>query len=162
MSLIERLSAMLAGPVRPGPNTGPAPGPTATPAAPTLPELSADDPRLPDTARPRVARLLALAAEIEARNVEDPLLASAITEVRQMRDHHLPQLVRSYAEIPPAHRAEIFRATGHSASYNLGQALDRMIARVEVLARELAQEDINSFADNLRFINQRYGPGDPS
>ena len=35
-------------------------------------------------------------------------------------------------------------------------------AFIETLARELAQEDINSFEDNLRFINQRYGSTDPS
>ena len=78
-----------------------------------------------------------------------------------MRDLHLPQLIASYADIPPAHRAEIFRATGRSASYNLNEGLDRMISRAEALSRSLAQEDINSFADNLRFIERRYGNNDP-
>lgn len=125
------------------------------------PSIAADDPRLPDASRPRVARLLSLIADIEARSQGDPLMVSALTEVRQMRDTHLPQLIASYAEIPAAHRAEIFRQTGRSASYNLNQGFDRMIARLEALSRSLAQEDLDSFADNLRFIEQRYGKDDP-
>lgn len=105
--------------------------------------------------------MLALIADIEARTQADRLMVSALTEVRQMRDSHLPRLVSSYAEIPPAHRAEIFRETGRSASYNLNQGFEKMIARLETLSRSLAQEDIDSFADNLRFIDHRYGTEDP-
>lgn len=128
---------------------------------PSLPAIDADDPRLPDTSRPLVARMLSLIADIEARTQGDTLMVSALTEVRQMRDRHLPQLVTSYAEIPPSHRAEIFRKTGHSASYNLNQGLEKMIARLDALSRSLAQEDLDSFADNLRFIDHRYGDDDP-
>lgn len=143
-------------------------GPTASSQAPhveqvrTKPTFEPEDPRLPDTTRPRVARLLSLVSDIEARSVDDALLVSALTEVRQMRDSHLPQLVTSYAEIPAAHRADIFRKTGKSASYNLNAAVDRMIQRLETLSSTMAQDDIDSFADNLRFIEHRYGSGDPS
>lgn len=138
------------------------PSPTAETTPPVAPPpassiVQADDPRLPDTTRPRVARLLALIADMEARGGRDTLLATPLTEIRQMRDSHLPQLVTSYAEIPPTHRAEIFRETGRSASYNLDAALDRMIARVESISRSMAQDDLDSFADNIRFIEQRYG-----
>ena len=155
---IERLAALFApldaaGPAEASERVGPAP--IATPA------LAVDDPRIPDTSRPKVARLLALAAEIEARGARDPLLAAAVGEARQMREEHLSRLVASYADIPASHRAEIFRATGRSASYNLNEAFDRMIARMEALSGAMAREDINSFADNLRFIDQRYGKGDP-
>ena len=109
-----------------------------------------------------MAQLLSLIGDIEARSRDDALLVAALTEVRQMRDTHLPQLVKSYAEIPAAHRAEIFRKTGRSASYNLNAAFDRMIARLEALSRTMAQEDIDSFADNLRFIEHRYGSDDPA
>jgi len=128
----------------------------------TAPAIEPEDPRLPDTTRPRVARLLSLASDIEARSLDDALLVSALTEVRQMRDTHLAQLVTSYAEIPAEHRADIFRKTGKSASYNLNAAVDRMIQRLETLSRTMAQEDIDSFADNLRFIEHRYGSGDPT
>ncbi|NYD91144.1 hypothetical protein [Sphingomonas melonis] len=109
-----------------------------------------------------MARLVSLIADIEARARDNSLLVSALAEVRQMRDTHLPRLIASYAEIPPSHRAEIFRTTGRSASYNLNEALDRMVARAETLSRSMAQDDIDSFADNLRFIEQRYGDNDPA
>lgn len=151
---LDRVASWLAGPV------------ASRPAIPveqvrTAPALEPEDPRLPDTTRPRVARLLSLASDIEARSLDDALLISALTEVRQMRDTHLPQLVTSYAEIPATHRADIFRKTGKSASYNLNAAVDKMIQRLEILSRTMAQDDIDSFADNLRFIEHRYGSGDP-
>lgn len=155
--MFERLAAMFGAPE--GDRAPPPPREAPRPAAP---RLTAEDERLPDTSRPKVARLLLIAAEIEARGQRDPLLAAAVTEVRQMRDQHLPQLIASYAEIPPAHRAEIFRTTGRSASYKLNEALDRMSAKIEALSKSLAQEDINSFADNLRFIEGRYGSNDPT
>lgn len=130
-------------------------------AEPPKPAISPEDPRLPDASRPVVAQLLSLIADIEARTQDDALLVSALTEVRQMRDTHLPRLIESYAEIPASHRAEIFRQTGRSASYNLNQGLERMVARLETLSRSLAQEDLDSFADNLRFIEHRYGKDDP-
>lgn len=122
--------------------------------------ITADDTRIPETSRPLVARMLATIADIEARAQNDTLLVSALTEVRQMRDRHLPQLVTSYADIPPSHRAEIFRQTGRSASYSLNQGLEKMLARLDALSRSLAQEDLDSFADNLRFIDHRYGSED--
>lgn len=152
-SFLERLGKLFGDAPRPaGTSSPPAP---ADPAP--APGLAADDPRLPDASRPRVARLLALIADLEARSARDPLMASALTEVRQMRDIHLVKLVTSYADIPPAHRAEIFRKTGKSASYVLNEGLDKMIDRLAAMSRDLAQDDIDSFADNLRFIETRYG-----
>ncbi len=154
--LFDRMANWLAGPM-PDPAT-----PAATPAPPPADSaIDPDDARLPDASRPRVARLAGLIADIEARAHDDAMLVSALTEVRQMRDTHLPQLIRSYAEIPAAHRAEIFRETGRSASYNLNAAFDRMIARLETLSASMARNDIDSFADNLRFIEHRYGSDDP-
>ena len=143
---------------------GPAPLPAEAdpvPPARAVPPLQPDDPRLPDASRPLVARLLSLITDIEARTQDNAVFVGALTEVRQMRDDHLPRLVASYAEIPAAHRAEIFRETGRSASYNLNQGFERMIERLETVSRSLAQDDLDSFADNLRFIEHRYGSDDP-
>ncbi|WP_156340475.1 hypothetical protein [Sphingomonas sp. Leaf17] len=158
-SFLQRLGDFLSGPVPTPAGPASAAPPSPTPDRPT--GMTADDPRLPKQSRPQVERLLALVGEIEGRAARDPLLASALTEVRQMRDVHLPQLVASYADIPPAHRADIFRKTGRSASYVLNEGVEKMIARAEALSRSLAQEDIDSFADNLKFIETRYGGRDP-
>lgn len=152
--IFNRLTGWLSG-------TAPADTVPAVPLPSTAPSVSAEDERLPDASRPLVARLLSLIADIEARTRDDALMVSALTEVRQMRDSHVPRLIESYAEIPASHRAEIFRQTGRSASYKLNQGFEKMIARLEVLSRNLAQEDIDSFADNLRFIEHRYGDDDP-
>jgi hypothetical protein len=153
--LLQRIAAILGGSSSARASADAAPEPTP------LPPLTAEDERLPNASRPRVAKLLASIADIEARADADPLLASAIIEVQQMRDVHLPRLLASYADIPPAHRAEIFRATGRSASYEFNAALDRMLDRAAALSRSLAQQDINDFAANLRFIERRYGSDDP-
>ena len=153
--LLQRIAAILGGSSSARASADAAPEPTP------LPPLTAEDERLPNASRPRVAKLLASIADIEARADADPLLASAIIEVQQMRDVHLPRLLASYADIPPAHRAEIFRATGRSASYEFNAALDRMLDRAAALSRSLAQQDINDFAANLRFIERRYGGDDP-
>ncbi len=74
-----------------------------------------------------------------------------------MCEQHLPKMIRSYREIPPQHRAEIFRKTGRSASYALNDGLDKMIQRLRDISLHLAQDDINSFTANLDFIDRRYG-----
>ena len=149
-SLIERLADLFA-------STG------APPSGPTTPTIavSADDPRIPEGLRPRVARLLAIAAEIDARAAVDPMVAPASTELHLLRDQHLPRLIESYAAIPPSHRAEIFRQTGRSASYNLGEALDLLVAKADAVATTVAQDNLDDFTDTLRFIGERYGRGDP-
>jgi len=157
---LDWIATLFGGPV-PAPTASPVPVPVPVPAPAGPPALTADDPRIPDATRPRVARLLALLGDLDARTAADPLLAGAGSEVRQMLDSHLPQLVASYADIPPAHRAEIFRRTGKSASYTLNEGIDRMIERAEALSRTLAQDNLDSFADNLRFIETRYGNRDP-
>ena len=37
----------------------------------------------------------------------------------------------------------------------------RIIERLETLSRALAQDNLDSFSDNLRFIETRYGGSDP-
>lgn len=151
---LDKLTGWMGGRAVPGP-------PAQEEQVPAAPSIASDDPRLPDASRPLVARMLSLIADIEARTQDDGLMVSALTEVQQMRDSHLPRLIASYADIPASHRAEIFRQTGRSASYNLNQGFEKMIARLETLSRSLAQEDLDSFADNLRFIDHRYGEDDP-
>ena len=153
--LLDVLARWLGGPREEAPEE------TRRAPAPEPSMLSVDDPRLPSASKGRVARLITLISDLEARRDADGGLASTHAEVRQMRDVHAPRLIASYAEIPKEHRAEIFRSTGQSASYNLNAGLDRMILRLEHLSRSLAQDDIDGFADNLRFIEQRYGRDDP-
>lgn len=150
----------------PPPSAAPPP-PAAPPAAPPAPRASPDprppvafdydDPRLPENARGRIAIVRTLIAEIEARAQTKGVGATDLIDLHQMRDNHLPTLLRSYVEIPAEHRAEIFRKTGHSASYILNEGLDKMATRLRAMSRSLAQGDLDAFAANTRFIDTRYG-----
>ncbi|AHE54973.1 hypothetical protein [Sphingomonas sanxanigenens] len=147
------------------PHEPPSASPAAPPAPPPLPSADPrppvpfdyEDPRLPDGARPRILTIRTLIAEVEARARTRGIAATDLIDLQQMRDNHLPTLLKSYVEIPAEHRAEIFRKTGHSASFILNEGLDKMATRLRGMSRSLAQGDLDAFAANMRFIEARYG-----
>ena len=120
-----------------------------------------DDPRIPTGARAKIAAILTALAEVETMMAREQVQAVSRTEIELMRDEHLPKLVRSYIDIPPAHRTEIFRSTGKSASFILEESLDTMRTRIDEIARNLAQHDLDAFASNAAFISRRYRDNDP-
>lgn len=140
---------------------GPEPAPIATPPAPPAPAPSpAIDPRderIPDVCRPKLFQIIGMIEETETLAQRHAKFAQYVGEVRQMRDQHLPKLVTSYIDIPAQHRAEIFRRTGKSASFVLNEALDRMIKRLDEMGKSIASDDIDTFTQNLGFIEYRYG-----
>lgn len=144
--------------------TSPSP-PPPTPAASVPNVAPAPAPPLdlgnvPASARPRVATVRRLLEELETRAAARGLASDEVIELRQIGAVYLPRLLQSYAEIPPEHRAEIFRETGRSASFMLGEKLDRIIERLGEISRALAQGHLDAFSDNMRFIDTRYGSAD--
>ena len=133
------------------------PGPAARPL-PEIeePEWDTFDERIPKAARERVVLIRSLVTGLEARAAERNLLAE-LTELERLRTTHLPRLLRSYVDIPPEHRAEVFRETGRSASFLLNERLDKMIIRLREISTMLARGQINSFRENMQFIDLRYG-----
>jgi hypothetical protein len=122
------------------------------------PELQVDERKIPASARERVALIRSLLDELDARRRERPAMGE-LGELERMRSTHLPRLLQSYIEIPAEHRGEVFRETGRSASYLLNDRLDKMIARLREISKMLAQGDIDSFTQNIGFIDSQYGPG---
>ncbi|MBW8880847.1 MAG: hypothetical protein JF615_05285 [Asticcacaulis sp.] len=120
-----------------------------------------DDKRVPPPAQERIKRILASLAEVDAALKRETLPGFSRLDIEQMRDQHLPKLVKSYIDVPPAHRAEIFRKTGKSASFILNECLDQMQAKIDDILRSLAQNDIDAFTNSTRFIEQRYADHDP-
>lgn len=118
-----------------------------------------DMPGLPESARERVRTVNKYLADIRQRIGDHPLATALVIEMEQMRDMHLPKLLQSYVEIPESHRREIFTKTGKSASFHLNASLDAMGKRLKEIDRDLAQEQIDTFSDNTRFINSTYGQG---
>jgi len=142
----------------PSPTSAPVPPPARdAPAAPAKPAFDYDDPRIPETATTRIAIVRSLIADIEARAATEDLWSPILLEIRQMGDVHLPSLLQSYIDIPAAHRAEIFRRTGRSASYVLNDGLDKMADRLRAMSLSLAQGNIDAFTSTMRFIDMRYG-----
>lgn len=118
------------------------------------------DDRIPQQARERVRTILVRLAEVEQALRREAAPHLSAIDVAQMRDAHLPTLIRSYVDIPAAHRSEIFRRTGRSASFVLMESLDQMLRHLDVTLHDLARHDIDAFTTNIRFIAQKFSDGD--
>lgn len=123
--------------------------------APTPP---VDLARVPAAARDRVAAIQAQIADLQHRAASRGHGDAEHVELTQIGSVYLPRLLKSYAEIPPEHRAEIFRDTGRSASFLLGERLDKILDRLNEISRDFARGHLDAFSDNMRFIDLRYGP----
>lgn len=136
-----------------------APVPVALPAPkPTQPSYEeAYDGRLPESSMMRVRQIHALLTELEQRSHSQALFESS-AELQRIKMHHLPSLLESYASIPPQHRAEIFRLTGRSASFQLNERLDKILDHLNDMSRQLARGHLDAFSENIRFIDMRYDP----
>lgn len=136
------------------------PAPPVPPGAPppvTAPAFDLDDPRLPGPARASAKAIMAAIEAVLDSNHHSEFDRIVVGELVQMRTEHLPKLLRSYVDVPPQHRKEIFKNTGRSASFLLDDALRKMSGRVDKLSRDLAQNDLDAFANNAEFVSRRYG-----
>jgi hypothetical protein len=133
--------------------------PPAAPAAPAADDISCDD-RLPDSSLARVQEIRKMLGELDQRARERSLFDEKL-ELERLRSKHLPGLLRSYADIPPEHRAEIFRETGRSASFLLNERLDKISDRLEEMSRQLARGNLDAFSENIRFVDTKYGESSP-
>ncbi|WP_301750731.1 hypothetical protein [uncultured Erythrobacter sp.] len=156
MGLFDSIRKMFA-----APEPGADPAPAAAQPAPRKPAFDYDDQRVPTGARDKIRTILTSLAEVEGMMDREQVQAVSRTEIELMRDEHLPKLVKSYIDIPSAHRAEIFRKTGKSASFILEESLGTMQARIDEIARNLAQHDLDAFSSNAAFISRRYSDNDP-
>jgi hypothetical protein len=128
-------------------------------AAPAADDTSCDD-RLPDSSLARVQEIRKMLGELDQRARERSLFDEKL-ELERLRGKHLPALLRSYADIPPEHRAEIFRETGRSASFLLNERLDKISDRLEEMSRQLARGNLDAFSENIRFVDTKYGASSP-
>jgi hypothetical protein len=151
-SLIRTLSGKKPDAAATPPPAGPAiPAPAVDPVA-----VDWEDDRIPTQAKDRVRRILACLHEVETELGRQQVPGFSRVDIEQMRQQHLPKLVLSYINIPAAHRGEIFRKTGKSASFILNESLDQMQGKIDDIMRNLAQHDLDAFTNNTRFIGQRY------
>lgn len=137
-----------------GNETEPAP---SAPAAPPVQRVDFDDQRLPEKARGEAKSIADMISRLMAQADQSAFDRIVLGELVQLRDEHLPKLLRSYIDVPAEHRKEIFKKTGRSASFVLEEALGKMRARVEAMSRDLAQSELDAFANNADFVSRRYG-----
>lgn len=131
--------------------------PAPAPAQPSAPRVDFDDQRLPENARKSARTIAELIERLVKQADHSAFDRIVLGELVQLRDEHLPKLLRSYIDVPVEFRKEIFKKTGRSASFVLEEALGKMRARVEALARDLAQSELDAFANNADFVTRRYG-----
>lgn len=135
----------------------------SVPAAPAIPPVQVDyeDSRIPASAKDRIRRIQACLHEVEAALTREDMPGFSRIDIDQMREQHLPKLVKSYIDIPEAHRSEIFRKTGKSASFILNDSLEQMQSKIDTILRNLAQKDIDAFTNNIKFVDERYADQNP-
>jgi len=127
------------------------------PAPPPVARVDFDDQRLPESARKAAKSIADMISRLMTQADQSAFDRIVLGELEQLRDEHLPKLLRSYIDVPAEFRKEIFKKTGRSASFVLEEALGKMRARVEALARDLAQSELDAFANNADFVSRRYG-----
>jgi len=161
-TLIEKLLAFLGFPVaeRDGPTPPVLPPPSPAITAPSAPAPSTLDDRLPPSALQRVTEIRAMLGKLEQQTADRALFEEKL-EIERLKANHLPRLLRSYVDIPPEHRGEIFRETGHSASYLLNERLDKILKRLREMSAQLARGNLNAFSENIRFVDTQYGASSP-
>lgn len=136
-----------------------APPPPAEPqpeSGPARLNFDLNDERIPDSCRDRAILIVNQVADLEQRATKRGLTAE-LTELDRIRAVHLPRLLQSYVDIPPEHRAEVFRETGRSASFLLNERLEKMAARLREISKMLARDNVNDFSTNIGFIDRQYG-----
>jgi hypothetical protein len=156
--LIQRLLAAVGLSVGPSPAPEPSPAPLP-PAPPPGPRVDLNDERIPESSRDRVGLIMSLVADLEERASQRGL-ATERTELERIGSVHLPRLIQSYVDIPPEHRAEVFRETGRSASFLLNERLDKMTSRLREISKMLARDNLDAFSTNMQFIDRHYGSSD--
>lgn len=136
--------------------------PPAATAAPPQTRFDFSDPRIPGASQPKIGVILKTLSEIGelAQRNGNSGAGEYLDEARRIENVYLPELMASYFAIPEQHRAEIFRRTGKSASYQLNERLDTIIGELQEIARYFANGEMDKFSGNLKFIDKRFGSND--
>lgn len=144
-------------------NTEPSPAPASEMTAQHKPEPVYSDPEMPgipDSARPLIKEINDYLRSVNKRLDGNVLGQPIVIETEQIRDRHLPKLLKSYVEIPSEHRRDIFNKTGKSASVHLAESLEAILKRLREIDKDLSREHIDTFEDNARFVQKTYGRND--
>ena len=120
-------------------------------------------------ARRRSALPAPAARRVDAISQQLPLLESRLSEVdaldpiaqdaRRLMGKHLPDLIDRYERVPALYRTEK-DGEGLSVDERLVSGLEAARQALDEIGAKLAQEDVNAFQTQGRFIETRYKDGD--
>jgi hypothetical protein len=117
--------------------------------------LEAQRPALPAPALDLVSQigsqLDSLATQLDRVDEQAPALA----QVRQLVGEHLPNLVKSYTDIPPALRKEAHAGT--SPDQQLTESLGKISGEITSVTRQLAEGQLDALAIQTRYLDYKYG-----
>jgi hypothetical protein len=117
--------------------------------------LEAQRPVLPAPALDWVNRiggqLDTLATQLDRMDDATP----ALMQVRTLVGEHLPNLVQTYASIPPALRKEAH--AGASPDQQLTESLGKICNEIDSVTRQLAEGKLDALAIQTRYLDYKYG-----
>ena len=117
---------------------------------------------LPALAAPAIdaisAQLALLQPQLKAVPANDPLAQ----ELGRLLGAHLPELVERYARVPPEQRAQQAYAGGPTIERQLIDGLSVVESELGRVSQALAAADRDAFATQGKFLESRYGSGDPA
>lgn len=104
------------------------------------------------------AQLAVLQPQLAAVPATDPLAQ----ELSRLLGAHLPELVERYARVPPAQREQPAYASGPTIERQLVDGLNVVETELGRVSQALAAADRDAFATQGKFLEIRYGSGDPA
>tara|TARA_B000000460_G_scaffold242924_1_gene211213 strand:- start:196 stop:900 length:705 start_codon:yes stop_codon:yes gene_type:complete len=111
---------------------------------------------VPSGAQDRIRRILASLEGVQVAMSREEIPSFNRVDAEQMRDLHLPKLVKIYIDIPAAPRPEICTEQENRRVFRLNESLDQIKSKIDDILRNLAQHDIDAFTNNILFIVQKY------
>lgn len=117
--------------------------------------LEAQRPALPAPALDLVGQigqqLDGLALQLDRLDEATP----ALSQVRELVGQQLPDLVRSYTEIPPGLRGQAH--AGATPDQQLAEGLGKISGEITSVTRQLAEGKLDALAIQTRFLDYKYG-----
>lgn len=113
---------------------------------------------LPAAAARKVDAISALLPMLEAKLAGVDALDPAAQDARRLMGRHLPDLIERYQRVPAAYRGER-DAEGLSVDERLVAGLEAARAALDEIGAKLAQQDLDAFDTQGRFIESRYKDG---
>lgn len=135
-----------------------APATAPPPAAQPPPDPLA---RLPEELRARVDRIRAKAWSLLQRPNRFPTGSRNLHLVQRTLDQYLPATLHSYLSLPPGSDDRVAAADGRTAIQVVRDQLDLLETRLDDVAGDLWQADVQRLLANERFLEEHFGRREP-